>query len=404
MTNSPITNSAQQYLQLAQQQAGKGQEWPPLPLDHQLIKVGVVGAGTMGAGIAQAAAKAGMQTWLMDIDANSLQNGLQRIRTSLSNAVQRNQLSAQEEQAAWGNLHGTQSIEDLTDADVVIEAVYEDLNLKSRVLAQLGVICQPKTLLTSNTSTLDIDHLAQASGRADQFVGTHFLTPAHIVPLVEVVRGQRSSPEALALAGHLVTRMGKTPIQTSNAWGFIGNRLFEAYLKEADALVLAGIPPQRIDTALQSFGMAMGPCRTVDMAGLDIADQVITERAKALPQGYPPTHRVVTRRLAEMGRLGVKSGRGHYLYQGKTPCPDTSLDELLDAWRKELGIKAMEDLSDQEIVQRCIDPLIEEGQRVLREGVALRESDIDLVWVVGYGFPASLGGPMRMSHQIKRAA
>lgn len=396
MTASSHQDQAQTYLQQARSAAGRGPEWPAIDQPTSLQSVGVVGAGTMGAGIALCSARAGFDTCLMDINPESLAKGLQRIKTSLDNAVKRLQMTEEDAKVAWHHVRDTTVLADLAGADVVVEAVFEDLNLKSRVLSQLGQCCAPKTWLTSNTSTLNIDHLAQASGRPDRFVGTHFLTPAHIVPLVEVVRGQQTSAQTLAQAGQWVQRLGKLPIQTANQWGFIGNRLFEAYLKEADAMVLGGIAPDRIDRALEQFGMAMGPCRTVDMAGLDIADQVIQERSASLPGGYPDSHRAVTRNLAAMGRLGVKSGRGHYIYEGKTPLPDPELAQLLAQWRQNLKLPELGPLSDEDIIQRCISPLIEEGQKVLRTQVALRASDIDLVWVIGYGFPAKKGGPMYM--------
>ena len=402
MNTSSSPDQAETYLNNARCNAGQGPEWPPLGTTANLCSVGVVGAGTMGAGIALSSARAGLDTWLMDINPESLAKGLQRIHTSLDNAVKRHQMTEEDANVAWQHVHGTTLITDLTDMDVVVEAVFEDLNLKSRVLSQLGQCCTPKTLLTSNTSTLDIDHLAQASGRPDRFVGTHFLTPAHIVPLVEVVRGKHTSAQTLAQAGQWVQRLGKLPIQTANQWGFIGNRLFEAYLKEADAMVLGGIEPERIDRALEQFGMAMGPCRTVDMAGLDIADQVIQERSASLPAGYPASHRAVTRHLAAMGRLGVKSGRGHYVYEGKTPLSDPELPQLVTQWRQQLNLPTLGPMSDDEIVQRCISPLIKEGQSVLHTQVALRASDIDLVWVIGYGFPAKKGGPMFMGIQKEK--
>lgn len=393
--------AAQAHLKACRAQVGTGPEWPDAPEAKPTHTLAVVGAGTMGVGIALAAAQAGVNTLIMDISPEALNKGLDRLRTSLNNAVNRKQLSAEAAQAAWQRVRGTTLLTDLAHVDAVIEAVYENIELKAKLLAELGRTCAPHTWLASNTSTLDIDHLGQASGRPDRFVGTHFLTPAHIVPLVEVVCSDKTNATTLSQARGLIQRMGKLPIQTANQWGFIGNRIFEAYLAKADELVLGGIPPARIDTALEAFGMAMGPCRTVDMAGLDIANQVIEQRHAALPHGYPAHHRAVTRRLAAIGRLGVKTGQGHYVYDGKTPLPDPHLPALVSELQAELGVHPLGELSDEAIVTQCVQPLMAEGEALLREGVAHRASDIDLVWVVGYGFPANTGGPMHLAAHLK---
>lgn len=394
--------AAQAHLKTCRAQAGTGPEWPDAPEARPTDTLAVVGAGTMGVGIALAAALAGVNTLIMDISFEALRKGLDRLRTSLNNAVKRNQLHAEAAEAAWQRVRGTTLLTELAHVDAVIEAVYENIELKASVLAELGRTCASHTWLASNTSTLDIDHLGHASGRPDRFVGTHFLTPAHIVPLVEVVRSNKTSATTLAQSRGLIQRMGKLPIQTANQWGFIGNRIFEAYLAKADELVLGGIPPTRIDTALETFGMAMGPCRTVDMAGLDIASQVIAQRHATLPHGYPALHRAVTRRLAAIGRLGVKTGQGHYVYDGKTPLPDPSLPVLVNELQAELGVRPLGELSDEAIVTQCVQPLMAEGEALLRERVAHRASDIDLVWVVGYGFPSHTGGPMHLAMNLKQ--
>lgn len=390
---------ASAYLEMAKANVGQGHEWPS-GVEHLPIRVaGVVGAGTMGAGIAQTLIAAGITTHLVDRDAAALNRAAQRIRKSLEGAVTRGRLTPDAAQAALDCLHLSTQIQELRTTNMVIEAVYENASLKKQVLAELDRCCAPNTWFASNTSTLDIDALGKAIERPQQFVGMHFLTPAHVVPLVEVVRGSATNAQTLANARAVAQTIGKMPIQTGNDWGFIGNRLFEAYLREVDTLLLGGLSPQRIDTALEAFGMAMGPCRTLDMAGLDISNQVIEERSKQLPGGYSETHRIVTRRLTKLGRFGVKSGRGHYLYQGNKPMPDDDLVSLCAGLRQEFGIASTADLSDDEIVERCLTPLWHESRQILQQNVAYRASDIDLVWVYGYGFPEAAGGPMFWSEK-----
>lgn len=389
--------AARRYLDTARAEAGQGPEWPSVPGAAPLRTAAVVGAGTMGAGIAQCLIGAGLATRLFDRDAAALQRGVQRIRASLDKAHQRGELGADALDRRLALLQPTSQWEALAGADVVIEAVPESPAIKHEVLHRLGTICAPGAWFASNTSTLDIDALGQACGRPAQLLGMHFLTPAHVTPLLEVVRGAATNARTLAAAAELTRRIGKIPVQTGNAWGFIGNRLFEGYLSEVDMLLLGGVPPEHIDAALQDFGFALGPCRTLDMAGLDISAQVVQARAAMLPDGLPPTRRLLTRRLAELGRLGVKSGRGHYLYDGRVPKPDPELAALAAEAARSAGVAPLPPLTDAEIVQRCLRPLVEEGRAVLAEGVALRASDVDLVWVLGYGFPAHRGGPMFMA-------
>jgi 3-hydroxyacyl-CoA dehydrogenase len=348
----------------------------------------------MGAGIAQALVRAGVQTQLIDRDEQALQRAVHRVTQSFASTVARARMTQAQADAALSKLSTSVYIDSLHDVDFAIEAVYENLELKKEVLRQLGHICQPRTWLASNTSTLDVDVLGQASARPAQFVGMHFLTPAHVIPLLEVVRSELTDDTTLASAQQLTLRLGKMPVQTRNAWGFIGNRLFEVYLREVDALVVGGLSPQQVDAALERFGMVMGPCRMVDMAGLDIAAQVIEQRSAQIVGGYPKAHRALTRALAQAARLGVKTGRGHYAYEGHQPLPDKDISAWCERLRHELDLPLTSHLSDEDIVRRCIEPMVLEGQKLLEEGVAYRASDIDLVWVDGYGFPASKGGPM----------
>lgn len=391
-----LRDRAQAHLAQAREAVSRGAEWPAgepgAPTDQTLA---VVGSGTMGTGIAQCALAAGFDVHLTDTRDEAVQRGAERVAASLAGAVARGQLDRREQAARLARLHTGRSDAALAQADVVIEAVYEDLGVKQALLTRMHAACPPRTLLLSNTSTLDIDELARGSGRADRVAGMHFLTPAHLTPLVEVVRGQATSDASLARARALALRLGKLPVLAGNAWGFIGNRLFEGYLREVDALQLEGVPAARIDVALEAFGFALGPCRTLDMAGTDLVSQVLVARGQRVEQG--PAYRRITRRLAELGRHGHKSGRGHYWYEGRQHRPDPDLQRICAEEALALGIAPAPDISDDAIVRRCVMPLITEGQRVLTDGMACRASDIDLVWVLGYGFPAARGGPMAMA-------
>lgn len=393
-----LQQQAREHLARARLAAEHGAEWPPLPVGTPIDQVlAVVGAGTMGCGIAQCALAAGLHVQLLDTTEAAARRGAERIAASLASAVARARLGSDEQAQRLGRLHASADDRALAQADVVIEAVFEDTATKQALLARLHAACPPHTLLLSNTSTLDIDELASGCGRPDRVAGMHFLTPAHVTPLVEVVHGRATSDASLARARALAQRLGKLPVLAGNAWGFIGNRLFEGYLREVDALQLEGVSAARIDAALEAFGFALGPCRTLDMAGTDLVSQVLATRARRFEQ--PPAYRRITRRLAELGRFGHKSGRGHYLYEGRSAQPDPDLARVCAEEALALGIAPRPGISDDAIVRRCVTPLIEEGRRVLAEGMACRAGDIDLVWVLGYGFPAQRGGPMAMASQ-----
>lgn len=390
---------ARRSLETARAAAGSGPERPKLDYPAPARVAVAVGAGTMGAGIAQALVRKGLVTQLLDRDPSHLTRTVERIRISFDGAVQRGRLSEVEAAHRLDLLCPGTDWATPCDADLAIEVLSEEPWLRQDILAKLHDASPPHARFARNTSTLDIDVLASGAGRLRQVLGLRFLKSAHAVPLVEVVHGTVADARTLAAAAALARRIGKLPVQTGNAWGFIGNRLFEGHLREADALVLRGVSPARVDDALEAFGMAMGPCRTVAMAGLDIAAQVIAERDSHLPGAWPAAHRLVTRRLAALGRLGVTSGRGHYLHDDRTPLPDEDHARIVAQAAHEVDISPVGDIDDAEIVRRCIALLVAEGQRVLTEGVAHRASDIDLVCVVGYGFPADRGAPLFFAGQ-----
>ncbi|UUZ70340.1 3-hydroxyacyl-CoA dehydrogenase family protein [Polaromonas sp. P2-4] len=255
-------------------------------------------------------------------------------------------------------------------------------------------------MLATNTSTLDVNMLAEATGRPADVVGMHFFSPANVMRLLEVVRGEKTAPEVLATVMKLTNTIGKVAVVSGVCYGFIGNRMAEVYMRETEFLLLEGAQPQQIDRAVEALGMAMGPCRMLDMAGIDVGAKTVIERDKA--GGLPPDacYRVVVRKLFELGRFGQKVGTGYYRYEGRTPLPDPEVTRICEALADVHGIVRRNDITDQEIVERLLYPLINEGTMILEEGIAYRPGDIDVVWVAGYGFPDHRGGPLFMADQI----
>ncbi|HSV46614.1 MAG TPA: 3-hydroxyacyl-CoA dehydrogenase family protein, partial [Ramlibacter sp.] len=263
-----------------------------------------------------------------------------------------------------------------------------------------GAVCKPGAIIATNTSTLDVNALAAATGRPADVVGLHFFSPAHVMRLLEVVRGEKTAPEVLATVMKLAGRLKKVAVVSGVCYGFIGNRMAEAYVREAEFLLLEGAEPQQIDSAAEALGLAMGPCRMLDMAGIDVGAKTVIERAKAGGLPPDPSYRVLVRKLFELGRLGQKSGAGFYRYDGRKPLPDPELRNICEALAAEHGIARRTDINDGEIVERLMYPLVNEGARILEEGIAYRPGDVDMVWVAGYGFPDFRGGPLFMADQI----
>ncbi len=354
--------------------------------------VGVVGSGTMGAGIAVNLATAGFSVTLVDREERALAAGMERVRGVLAASVDKGRLDAAAAAAAGERLGAARGIESVAAADLVIEAVFENLAVKQEVFAQLGARCAPGAVLATNTSTLDIDAIARASRRAEAVVGMHFFSPAHIMRLVEIVRGRDTSPDVIATARSVARRMGKLPIVVGNCFGFVGNRMLYAYGRENQLLLLSGASPAQVDAALESFGMAMGPNAVGDLAGLDVGYRVRRER-KDLPDD--PRYYRVADLLVEAGRLGQKSGRGAYRYPegARRRVADPEVEAMIAAEAVRLGIERRA-VGDEEICRRCLFALINEGARVLGEGIAAAPGDIDAIWCNGYGFPRFRGGPM----------
>jgi 3-hydroxyacyl-CoA dehydrogenase len=356
-------------------------------------RAAVVGAGTMGGGIAICFANAGLPVTLLDASREALDRGLGSIAGIYQSMVSRGRISAEERQQRLGLIQGALDYASLADADVIIEAVYESLDLKRTVFAALDRIAKPGALLATNTSTLDIAAIAAATTRPQDVIGLHFFAPANVMPLLEVVRTDASSPETIRSALDLARPLKKTPVLARVCYGFIGNRMMEGYAREAERMVLEGAGPRQVDGALEHWGMSMGILAVFDMAGVDVSVNV----HKAHADRYPPdpSYYQADFALHAAGRLGQKTGAGYYRYLpgDRTRHDDPEAIAILRASAERLGIEPRAH-SDQEILERCLLPIINEGLRVLEEGVAMRASDIDVVWTSGYGFPRSRGGPM----------
>jgi 3-hydroxyacyl-CoA dehydrogenase len=353
----------------------------------------VIGAGTMGGGIAICFANAGIPVTLLDANEQSLALGLAGVDKTLSSMVDRGRLSAQDKAQRLSLIRGSLAYEDLRDADVAIEAVFENMDLKRKIFATLDRVLKPGAVLATNTSTLDIGAIAEATARPQDVIGMHFFSPANVMPLLEVVRTDKTSPGVIRTVMDLAKPLRKTPVLARVCYGFIGNRMMEGYAREAERMVLEGATPRAVDSALEEWGMAMGILAVFDMAGVDVGVNV--HRANASQYPPDPTYYQADFALHDAGRLGQKNGKGYYRYEpgSRARIDDPEAIAILRERAVQLGVPPRAH-SETEIVERCLYPLLNEGLRILEEGVALRASDIDVVWTSGYGFPRYRGGPM----------
>jgi 3-hydroxyacyl-CoA dehydrogenase len=356
-------------------------------------RVGVIGAGTMGGGIAMSLAAAGLEVVQLETAQAALERGRATMARLWGASVEKGRLAPAERDARLARVRGTLSYADLADVDLAIEAVFEDMAVKKEVFARLDAACRPGAVLASNTSRLDIDAIASATSRPADVIGLHYFSPANVMRLLEVVRGAATAPDVIATAMAFGRATAKLPVLVGNCDGFVGNRMLSAYTREAGFLLEEGASPEQVDGALQRFGMAMGPFRVGDLAGLDIG-WAGRKRAAATRPKHLRYSRVADR-ICELGRFGQKTGAGWYRYEagGRTPLPDPVVDRIIAECAAEAGI-ARRSIADQEIVERTMFALANEGAKILAEGIALRASDIDLVYVNGYGYPAWRGGPM----------
>ncbi len=388
-----VQSKAQRHLFFAERQAhrvpGVTKETPVRPIRQ----AAVIGCGTMGRGIAMSFANAGIPVRVLEQDGEALERGLKVARDTYAGSVKRGSLSEADMEARMGLISGTTDYAALGDADIVIEAVFEDMDIKKQVFGALDAACKPGTILATNTSSLDVDEIAAATKRPESVVGTHFFSPANIMKLMENVRGAKTSPDVLATVMKLSKEIGKVGVMVGVCDGFVGNRMLYAYRNQAEFLLEEGALPEQIDKVIYDFGFPMGPFAMGDLAGLDVGYMVRQHRRKTRPSNARYSY--IADRIYESGRYGQKNGKGWYLYPdgSRTPVPDPEIAKLIESISKELGIKRRP-VSDQEILERCMFTHINEGAKILGEGIATRPSDIDLVWIHGYGYPIGRGGPM----------
>ena len=353
--------------------------------------VAILGAGTMGAGIAMAFSAAGMPVTLIDVAKDALDRGLGTIRKNYEAAAARGGLSAEAAAKQMASISGMVGLENVADADLVIEAVFETMQIKKDVFAALDGLAKPGAILATNTSFLDVNSIASMTKRPQDVVGMHFFSPANVMKLCEIVRGEKTASDVLATAAGVARRIGKVPVVVGVCHGFVGNRMLIARLRQSSKMLLDGALPQQIDAVASKFGM-MGPCAMLDLAGLDIGWRSRKDSGEKSP---------IEDSLCEAGRFGQKTGAGFYRYEpgSRAPIPDPDVEALIVETSRRLNI-ARRAISDQEIHERLIYPMINEGARILEEGIASRPGDIDLVWLYGFGWPAQTGGPMFLADQI----
>lgn len=374
---------------------------PGLPKDTPtapLAKIGIIGAGTMGGGIAMACANAGLHVRIKDVSADAVSRGLDTIRRNYDFSVKRGRLTPEAVSERMARIHGQTDYQGFDDVDLIVEAAFESLALKTSLFRDLDRVAKPSCILGTNTSTLDIDAIAAATSRPASVIGLHFFSPANVMRLLEVVRGRASSPTTIATALAFGKRLGKVGVLVGNCRGFVGNRMMFPYMYETQYMVEEGATPEQVDRALTEFGMAMGMFAVDDMAGIDVAQRVMQELGH-FTDGRSRRPLVQTE-LFKMGRLGQKTGAGWYRYDDtRKPIPDPDVVELI----RELSVAAhipQRSFTNAEIVDRAILALVNEGARALGEGFALRASDIDVIYTSGYGFPARRGGPMMYAQLV----
>ena len=386
-------SAAQRHAFFAEREVAKIPDVPGETPTRPIAAAGVVGCGTMGGGIAMSIAAAGLPVTVLESSQEALDRGMAVVRRNYAATVSKGRLSQAEMDARLARITPTLDDADLGAADVVIEAVFEELPLKKEVFARLDRVCKPEAILATNTSTLDVDAIAAATSRPEQVVGTHFFSPAHVMKLMENVRGARTSPGTVATVMRLAKTLGKVGVLVGVCDGFVGNRMLYAYRRQADFLLEEGALPEQIDRVVHDFGLPMGPYQMADLAGLDVSWRVRKAQAPTRPAHlrYSP----IADRLCERGRFGQKTGAGWYRYEegSRVPLPDPAVHELIAGVSAERGI-ARRAVRDDEIVPRCFYPLVNEGAKILDEGLALRAGDVDVIWMHGYGFPRYRGGPM----------
>ncbi len=376
--------AAQQYYFFAERAAAKVPDIAPDTPTLGIASCGILGAGTMGGGIAMSFANAGIPVTVVERDQESLERGLSVVRRNYERSAAKGRISDDDVSERMGLITGSVDREDLAGADMVVEAVFEDMALKKEVFEDLDRICKDGCVLATNTSALDVNEIAATTQRPGSVLGMHFFSPANVMKLLEIVRGDATADTVLATAVATAKRIGKVPVVVGVCNGFVGNRMLFMRRREADRLIVEGATPAQVDRVLYDFGFPMGPFRMSDLAGLDIGWKAETS-----------TGETVRELLCESGRRGQKNGRGYYLYDPDTreATPDPEVEQIIRDFAARKGIEARE-VGDQEVLERCLYPMVNEGAKILEEGIAVRGSDVDVVWVNGYGWPVYTGGPM----------
>lgn len=366
---------------------------------REIKRVGIIGGGTMGGGIAMCFVNAGIPVTLLEINEEALQRGREIIAKNYGISVKKGKLSEADAAGLQEMVTGTIEYYDLADVDLVIEAVFENMDVKKKVFAKLDAVCKPGAILATNTSYLDVNEIAAATKRPEDVIGLHFFSPANVMKLLEIVKADKTKDDVLATSMAMARKIKKVPALARVCFGFIGNRMLRQYVREAQLCMIEGGAPEQIDAILQTFGMAMGPMAVGDLTGIDIgykARQGLTDEEKGAPKTYK-----IADTLVEMGRLGQKSGAGYYQYDPQTRrrMSDPAVMDIITQVSADLNITRRE-LSDEEILNRHLFALVNEGMKILEEGIAQRPSDIDVVYVFGYGFPSHKGGPMHLADTI----
>jgi 3-hydroxyacyl-CoA dehydrogenase len=391
LLNSP-ESKAQRYFFFAEREAAKIPDVPADTPPRDVKKAAVIGAGTMGGGIAMNFANAGIPVTVIEMAQEALDRGLGIVRKNYEATAARGRLTAADVEKRLGLITGTTDFKAAADADMVVEAVFEEMPVKKEVFAKLDAICKPDAVLATNTSTLDVDEIASATRRPESVIGTHFFSPANVMRLLENVRGQKSSKTTIATAMTIGRRIGKVPVLVGVCYGFVGNRMLHQRGLQAEKLILEGAAPHQVDRVLTDFGFPMGPFAMSDLAGLDVGWRIRKGRGVKAP---------VADRICELGRFGQKTGAGYFKYEkgDRTPVPDLEVEKIIVDVATSMGITRRA-ISDEEILQRLLYPMVNEGAKILDEKIAIRASDIDVIWVYGYGWPVYRGGPMFWADSI----
>jgi 3-hydroxyacyl-CoA dehydrogenase len=385
-------SKAQRYFFFAEREAAKIPDVPADTPPRDVKKAAVIGAGTMGGGIAMNFANAGIPVTVIEMAQEALERGLGIVRKNYEATAARGRLTAADVDKRMGLITGTTDFKAAADADMVVEAVFEEMPVKKEVFAKLDAICKPDAVLATNTSTLDVDEIASATKRPESVIGTHFFSPANVMRLLENVRGRKSSKTTIATAMTIGRRIGKVPVLVGVCYGFVGNRMLHQRGLQAEKLILEGAAPHQVDRVLTDFGFPMGPFAMSDLAGLDVGWRIRKGRGVKAP---------VADRICELGRFGQKTGAGYYKYEkaDRTPVPDLEVEKIIVDVATSMGITRRA-ISDEEILQRLLYPMVNEGAKILDEKIAIRASDIDVIWVYGYGWPVYRGGPMFWADSI----